>query len=142
MSTSSPARAPHASSAAPSAFLRWSVNVGLAVPMIVFGLNKFFFFADVPPPAGETAQAFLGAMFSSYLAPLVAVKEILGGALVLFRKTSFLGLLVLAPLMANILAFHAMHDMPGNGIWVVSTLFYAAGVWRHRRDVAGLVAAA
>ena len=139
MSTTNHARALSAPSTPGATFLHWGVNLGLAVPMIVFGLNKFLFFADVPPPSGETAQAFLGTMFTSYLAPLVAVTEILGGALFLFRRTAFLGLLVLAPLMANILAFHVAHDMPGNGIWVVSTAFYAVAAWRHRRDFAGLV---
>ena len=96
----------------------------LGIPMIIFGLNKFFGFIDMPPPPGEAAQAFLGAMFTSYLAKIVAVTELVGGALLLLPKTAFIGLLMLAPVIANIVWFHLAHDMPGNGLWIASTLFF------------------
>ncbi|MEM6960059.1 MAG: DoxX family protein [Myxococcota bacterium] len=113
--------------------------VGLALPMIVFGLNKLIGFADVPPPEGEAAQRFLGTMFTTYLAPLVALTEIVGGALYLWRRTAFIGLLILCPLMANIVAFHVAHAMPGNGIWLFSLLFFGVAMWKHREDFRGLV---
>ena len=97
----------------------------LALPLIVFGLNKFIGFADMPPPSDETAQMFLGAMFTSYLSKLVGLVEIIGGVLLLIPKTTFIGLLILSPIVANIAAFHVAHDFPGNGIWLLTFLTFA-----------------
>ena len=94
----------------------------LALMMIVFGANKFIGFANVPPPPDETAQLFLGAMFSSYLAKLVGLTEIVGGILLLVPRTVFIGLLLLLPVVANIVGFHLVHDMPGNGLWLIPSL--------------------
>jgi putative oxidoreductase len=98
----------------------------LGVPMVVFGLNKFLGFANVEPPTGADAQAFLGAMFTSYLAKIVGVTEIVGGLLLFVQKTRFLGWLLLAPVVVNIAVFHLVHDMPGNGIWLLSLITF---VW-------------
>jgi len=89
-----------------------------ALHLIIFGANKWLGFADVPPPDGETAQLFLGAMFTSYLAKLVGATQVLGGLLMLFRRTQFLGFLLLLPVIANIVCFHLAHAMPGNGLWI------------------------
>ena len=87
-----------------------------AIHFIIFGANKFIGFASFPPPTDEIAQLFMGAMFSSYLAKLVGMIEIIGGILLLIPKTTFLGLLLCLPIVANITAFHLFHDLPGNGI--------------------------
>jgi len=92
----------------------------LGVPMIIFGLNKFLLFANVAPPEDKTAQMFLGAMFTSYLAKLVGLTEIIGGGLVLSPRFRSLGWHVLSPVIVNIAVFHFVHDMPGNMIWLVS----------------------
>jgi putative oxidoreductase len=110
----------------------------LAFPLIVFGLNKFIGFADMPPPAGQQAQVFLGAMFTSYLVLLVGATEVIGGLLLLFRRTAFAGFLLLSPVVVNIAAFHFAHDMPGNGIWLVTALFYVLVAFRYRHDVVEL----
>lgn len=90
----------------------------LALPMIIFGANKFMGFIDVPPPDGETAMLFLGAMFSSYLVKLVGLIDIVGGVLLLIPRTAFVGYLCLLPIVINIVVFHFAHDLPGNGIWI------------------------
>ena len=93
-----------------------------ALPMIVFGLNKFLGFIPFPPPEGELAQIFMGAMFTSYLFKLVASTQIIGGILTLIPRTSFIGILMLLPVVANIVAYHIAHDMPGNGIWIFTLI--------------------
>lgn len=95
--------------------------IALSLPMIIFGLNKFLLFANVAPPTDKTAQMILGAMFTSYLAKIVGITEIIGGGLVLLSKTRTLGWFLLLPIMANIIVFHFAHDMPGNMIWLFST---------------------
>lgn len=111
----------------------------LALPMIIFGLNKFIGFADMPPPADQQAQVFLGAMFTSYLVVLVGATEIIGGLLLLVRRTSFLGFLVLSPVVVNIVVFHCAHDMPGNGIWLIVTAFYVLLAFRFRHEIGNLI---
>ncbi|MEO1254692.1 MAG: hypothetical protein AAFY41_07395 [Bacteroidota bacterium] len=99
-------------------------KVLLGTLMIIFGLNKFLGFIPVEPPADATAQAFLGTMFSSYLYQTVALAEIAGGILLFIPKYSFIGTLLLLPVIFNIVAFHLAHDMPGNGIWLGPTLLF------------------
>lgn len=113
--------------------------IALGVPMVIFGANKFLLFANVPPPTDPTAQMFLGAMFTSYLAKLVGFTEILGGALVLVPRTRNLGWLTLAPIMVNIVVFHMAHDMPGNMIWLVSTSAFAVVTYQQRDSLQRLL---
>jgi len=90
----------------------------LALMMIVFGANKFIGFIVMPPPQGELAQKFMGAMFTTYLFKVVALTQIIGGVLLLIPKTAFIGLLMMFPVIVNIIGFHLFHDMPGNGMWL------------------------
>lgn len=109
--------------------------IALGLPMIIFGLNKFLFFANVAPPTDKTAQMFLGAMFTSYLAKLVGITEIIAGGLVLFPKTRVLGWLLFLPIMTNIILFHFAHDMPGNLIWLFSTAAYFAVAFYEKTSI-------
>lgn len=120
-------------------YISKTVFVLLGLPMIVFGLNKFLGFADVPPPEGEAARAFLTAMFSSYLFKLVGLAEIIGGVLVMSKKFSFLGYLILGTIVVNIVWFHLAHDMPGNGIWLFSLVLYVVATYLHRDSLIKLI---
>lgn len=94
----------------------------LAFMMIVFGANKFLGFIEMPPPQGELAQKFMGAMFTTYLFKVVAITQIIGGVLLMIPKTAFIGLLMMLPIVVNIVGFHLFHDMPGNGMWLFVVL--------------------
>lgn len=79
----------------------------LGAGMVVFGLNKFLNF--MPPPEGLPAPAlnFLGALIGSgYLFQVIAVVEIVCGALILLGFLVPLALTVLAPVTINIVLFH------------------------------------
>ena len=109
----------------------------LAVLMLVFGLNKFLGFIPVAPPADPTAQAFMGAMFTSYLFVVVALAEIVGGLLLLVPRYRFVAWLLLLPVIFNIVAFHVAHDFIGNGIWLVPTaVFVVLGYFQLDRIMA------
>ena len=114
-------------------------SYALGILMIVFGLNKFLGFIPVEPPADPIAQAFMGAMFTSYLYAVVAVAEIVGGALLFSARTRFVGWLVLLPVVFNIVAFHAAHDFVGNGIWLLPTALFVAIAVGGRERFAALV---
>jgi putative oxidoreductase len=116
-------------------YLKLTAIILLALPMIIFGLNKFLGFTNVAPPEGKDAQLFLGAMFGSYLFKLVGFTEIVGGVLLLIRKTSFIGLLLLTPVVVNIVVFHLAHDNPGNGIWLFSLVTYVLAIIAHKEKI-------
>ena len=104
----------------------------LAVIMLVFGANKLFGFMEMPPPSDATAGMFLGAVFTSYLGKFLAFTEIIGGALLLGPKTAFLGVLVLAPVVSNIVGFHLFHDFPGNPAWMAVAALWLVSAFDHQ----------
>jgi putative oxidoreductase len=79
----------------------------LGLIFVIFGLNFFLQFIEIPsPPEGSPPAMFLGAMYITGYLAFVKVLEVLGGVLVAIPKTRNIGLLVLAPIIVNILAFH------------------------------------
>ena len=81
----------------------------LGLVFVVFGLNFFLGFIDVPsPPADTPAAAFMGALFTTGFLTFVKVLEIIGGVLVAIPKTRNFGLLVLGPIVVNILVFNVL----------------------------------
>ena len=90
-------------------------RIVLGLMLVVFGLNKFLQFIPVPPMTDE-AGSFMGALVGTgYMMPIVAVVEIVVGALLLFNRYVALALLLLAPISVNIVAFHLFLDIGGIG---------------------------
>jgi len=87
----------------------------LGLAFVVFGLNKFFGFMPGPDlPLG--AEAFFTALAATdYMVPLIGATEVVGGALVLARLYSALGLVILAPVSVNIVLFH-LSLAPSSGV--------------------------
>ncbi|MDC8004656.1 DoxX family protein [Aureisphaera galaxeae] len=110
-----------------------------ALHFFIFGLNKFLLFANVAPPEGETAQLFLGAMFSTFLAKFVGATEIIGAVLLMIPRTSFLGALICLPVTASIVLFHLAHDMPGNGIWLITFVLMLVLLWGFKDELKLLI---
>ena len=81
-------------------------RVLLGLMFLVFGLNGFLNFIPSPPPTGLAGQ-FLGAMFvSHYLAAVFALQTV-AGALLLANRFVRAALVILAPVLVNIVLFHA-----------------------------------
>ena len=88
-------------------------RIVLGLLLVVFGLNKFLQFMPMPAmaePAGTFMEALVG---TGYMMPLVAVIEILVGALLLANRYAALALLLLVPISVNIVAFHLFLDLGG-----------------------------
>jgi putative oxidoreductase len=82
-------------------------RVLLGTGFIIFGLNILHPFLNAPPPpAGSVTAQFVAVMFPSHSMGLVGAVQLLGGLLVLAGRTAPLGLVLLAPILVNILAFH------------------------------------
>lgn len=74
---------------------------------LLFGLNGFFHFLP-QPPAPEAATSFAGALFATgYMFPLIKGTEIAAALLLLTNRFVPLALAIIAPVIVNIVAFHA-----------------------------------
>jgi uncharacterized membrane protein YphA (DoxX/SURF4 family) len=84
-----------------------AARILLGLVFFVFGLNGFLHFIPQPPPP-EPAMAFFGALFATgYMLPLVMGTQLFVGVLLLANRFVPLALAVIAPIIVNILAFHA-----------------------------------
>ena len=85
-------------------------RVLLGLIFVVFGLNGFFNFIPMSsmPPMPEKAMAFMGGLMGSgYFMPFLAGTQTLCGALLVIGAFVPLALIVLAPIVINIILFHA-----------------------------------
>ncbi|MCM4156671.1 DoxX family protein [Gramella sp. AN32] len=95
--------------------------------MINAGLNKFFNYMPVPEDMAEAiTKDFAALMEISWLMPLIAIAEIIGGILIIIPKTRALGALVIFPVMVGILLTHVLVDP--NGLIIVS-IIWAILLW-------------
>lgn len=83
-----------------------AARIALGLIFTVFGANGFLGFLPQPPVPPD-AGAFLGALLSAgYLFPLIKGIELGAGLLLLSNRYVPLALLLLAPIVVNIVAFH------------------------------------
>ncbi|SDN12685.1 DoxX family protein [Kriegella aquimaris] len=94
--------------------------------MINSGLNKFFNYMPMPEMSDEMMQVMGGFMTIKWIFPLVAIIEIVGGALIAIPKTRALGALVILPVMVGIFVHHLVHDLSGIGI---ALILFAINIW-------------
>src|SRR5262245_35448654 len=82
-------------------------RLGLGLIFFVFGLNGFLnFLPQQPMPPG--AMGFVGGLFQSgYFFPLLKSVEVAAGLMLLTNRFAPLALALLAPIVVNIVAFHA-----------------------------------
>lgn len=71
------------------------------------GINKFFNYMPVPDNLPEPlVKDNLALMEISWLMPLIATAEIIGGILIIIKKTRALGALIVFPVMVGVLLTH------------------------------------
>ena len=73
---------------------------------LVMGLNGFLNFIPFPPP-GDIAGQFMGALYASHYLWVVFAFQAIAGVLLLINRYVPLAVAVLAPVIVNILCFHA-----------------------------------
>jgi len=77
------------------------------VIFLVMGLNGFLNFIPLPPPGG-TAGQFMGALYVSHYLWVIFAFQVIAGVLLLANRYVPLAVAVLAPVIVNILTFHAL----------------------------------
>jgi len=110
----------------------------LGLIFVVFGLNAFLQFIPMPPPQG-LAGDFMKALFVSHYFYVVAVLQIVGGAICLVGRFVPLGLTLLGPVIVNILLFHVFLEPSGLPLAVVVSALALFLLWENRQAFGGLI---
>jgi hypothetical protein len=111
-------------------------RIFLGLVFTVFGLNGFFHFLSMPAPPAR-AGALAGAMFQSgYLMQLVFVTELAVGLLLLTKRLVPLALVLIAPVIVNIVAFHLFLAPGGLGLAGAVLAAELTLAWTHREAYA------
>ena len=90
---------------------------------LVMGLNGFLHFIPFPPPPGIAGQ-FMGALYVSHYLWVIFAFQVIGGVLLLINRYVPLALAVLAPVIVNILTFHALMAPSG-----LPLALFVAALW-------------
>jgi hypothetical protein len=105
---------------------------------LVFGLNGFLQFLPAPPHSGTAAMYLGGLAASGYFFPLLKGVEVLVGLTLLSGRFVALSLLVLAPIVLNIVLFHAFLAPQGTLIGLVALALGLYLAYRERAAYAPL----
>jgi putative oxidoreductase len=111
----------------------------LGLLFLVFGLNGFLHFISMPPPSGLAGQ-YVGALFVSHYLSVVFALETAAGFLLLAKRFVPLALAILAPILVNIILFHACLAPSGYAPAVVAVALWFVLFVRERGAFAGLLA--
>ena len=133
---------PHIATAgsAPTRFTRTIVRyLPVAVRILMGALFLFAggvgLLASPTPPPGLSggALAFNAALKQTgYMLPLVSATQALAGLLLLSNRCVPLALAMLAPVVVNIVAYHAVLERTGLGIAVIVAVLEAYLAWQYR----------
>jgi hypothetical protein len=119
-----------------TAITRHSATVArylLGAAFTVFGLNGFFHFIPMNTPPPAPALSFFGAMMATgYLFQLIKATEVIVGLLLLSNRFVPLALTLLAPVMVNILLFHAFLAPSGLPLPIILLAAHLYAAWSYR----------
>ena len=103
----------------------------LGAIFISFGLNGFFDFFKIPTtPRGDFFLGYLKA--NDWIYPMIKSVEIAAGLMFLTRSYVPLAAILLAPILANIVAFHICLDLVGLPFAILLVAFYLYITYCHR----------
>src|ERR1700727_2659135 len=94
------------------------------VIFLVFGLNGFLHFIPLPPPEGVAGQ-FMGALYISHYLWVIFAFQVIAGVLLLVNRYFPLAVALLAPVLVNILTFHALMAPSGLPLALFVTVLWA-----------------
>jgi uncharacterized membrane protein YphA (DoxX/SURF4 family) len=139
----SPLAVPSSKPLRASRVLLIAARILLGAVFFVFGLDGFLHLIPAPTtPIPEGALAFAMAMMKTgYLFQLVKGTEVLAGALLLTNRLVPLALVLLAPVLVNIVAFHAFLEPSGLAIPIVLVGLEIYLAWRYRDAYRAVLAA-
>jgi hypothetical protein len=107
------------------------------VIFLVFGLNGFLNFIPLPPPGGVAGQ-FMGALYVSHYLWVIFAFQAIAGVLLLVNRYVPLAVAMLAPVIVNILSFHALTAPSGLPMALFAALLWVVIFLDVRPGFAGL----
>lgn len=103
------------------------VSLLFGLMFINSGLNKFFNYMPMPKDMPESLMNLMQAFMQiTWLMPLIAVAEIVGGILVITNKYRALGAIIIFPVMVGILLTHIINAPSG---LVIAVVLFAINLW-------------
>jgi hypothetical protein len=93
------------------------------VIFLVFGLNGFLHFIPLPPPSGIAGQ-FMVALYVSHYLWVIFAFQVIAAVLLLVNRYVPLAVAILAPVIVNILSFHALMAPSG-----LPLALFVAALW-------------
>lgn len=104
----------------------FAISALMGLMMINSGMNKFLQYMPMPEMPMEAGKLMMAFMESGWLMPLIALVEIIGGALLIVPKLRALGAIMLLPITIGILAFHI--TLAPETV-VISIVLFAINAW-------------
>jgi uncharacterized membrane protein YphA (DoxX/SURF4 family) len=91
------------------------------------GINKFLNYMPMPENIStELVNLMTSFKDIKWLMPLVAVAEIIGGALLIFKKFRALGAIILFPITIGVLLVHIVQDSSG---LIMGLIVFGLNLW-------------
>jgi putative oxidoreductase len=104
---------------------------------LVFGLNGFLHFIPMPPPPGVAGQ-FMVALFLSHELVVIFLLQLIPAILLLINRYVPLALTLLAPVIVNIVLFHAFMAPSGLPMALFVTILWILVAVSFRSAFAGI----
>jgi putative oxidoreductase len=109
----------------------------LGFMFFVFGLNNILHFLPMPLPTGD-ALTWMGIMAGHGYMTFVGVVMVIGGLLLLVGRFVPLGLTLIAPVIVNILLYHALLWPHGVVPGIIAAVLEIVLLIAYHRSFAGL----
>jgi putative oxidoreductase len=109
----------------------------LGFVFLVFGLNGFLHFIPQPPMTGLALQ-FVMALALSHFMAVVFLLQIIPAILLLINRYVPLALVLLGPVLANIVLFHAFMAPAGLPLPIILSVLWLLVAYYHRAAFFGL----
>lgn len=131
-----------ASTSSFSSYATLGARLLLGLIFFVFGLNGFLHFIPQPktPLPKPAIEFFMALLKTGYMLPLIMGTQLLCGVLLLANRFVPLALTLLAPVIVNIILFHAFLSPSGIAPGAVSVVLELYLAWAYRKSYASVLA--
>lgn len=115
-------------------------RVLLGLIFTVFGAAGLFHLMPEQPLPSGIAGIYVQALGGTYLFTLVKFTEVVAGLMVLSNRLTAFGAVLLAPIVVNIFAFHALVMKDNLGLPIVLVVLLGVVAWQNRESYRPLFA--
>jgi hypothetical protein len=111
----------------------------LGIIFLVFGLNGFLHFIPMGAPPPGPAGSFMGALFVSHYTVFVFGLQLVVAVLFLLDRYVPLALILVAPVIVNIVLFHALMAPSGLPLAILVTVLWLLLAYSVRSAFVGIL---